>query len=39
MNVNNKKKFFQEIALDDNGNMIVSIENEAGNEGKGVSER
>lgn len=38
MNVNSKKKFFQEIALDESGNMIVSIENEAGNESKGVSQ-
>lgn len=38
MNVNNKKKFFQNIALDENGNMIIVIENEAGQTSKGVSQ-
>lgn len=38
MNVNNKKKFFQNIALDENGNMIIVIENEAGQTSKGISQ-
>ena len=38
MNVNNKKRFFQNIALDDNGNMIVVVNTEAGISTKGESQ-
>ena len=38
MDVNNKKKFFQNIALDDDGNMIIVIEDATGVNSKGVSQ-
>lgn len=38
MDVNNKRKFFQNIALDDSGNMIVVLEDKAGDVSNGVSQ-
>jgi len=38
MNVNNKKRFFQNIALDDEGNMIMVVNTKNGNTTKGKSQ-
>jgi len=38
MNVNDQKRFFQNIALDENGNMIIVIESKTGTTSKGISQ-
>ena len=38
MNVNDQKRFFQNIELDENGNMIVQVEIKADPLEKGVSQ-
>lgn len=38
MDVNSKKNFFQKIALDEDGNMIVILESKVGESEKGVSQ-
>ena len=38
MNVNNKKKFFQNIALDDEGNMMMVVNTKSGDITKGESQ-
>tara|TARA_R110002020_G_scaffold433780_1_gene643871 strand:- start:273 stop:449 length:177 start_codon:yes stop_codon:yes gene_type:complete len=38
MNVNNKKRFFQNIALDDEGNMIMVVNTKSGVSTKGESQ-
>ena len=38
MNVNDQKRFFQNIALDENGNMIIVTEVKTGTIEKGVSQ-
>lgn len=38
MNVSDQKKFFQKIALDENGNMTIVIEGKTGLDNKGVSQ-
>jgi len=39
MNVNDQKKFFHNISLDENGNMIVVIEPKVNPVEKGVSQK
>lgn len=38
MNINNQKNFFQQIALDENGNMIIIVESKDNPIEKGVSQ-
>lgn len=38
MDARSKKNFFQKIALDENGNIIVSVEDKEGDAVKGVSQ-
>ena len=38
MNVNDQKRFFQNIELDENGNMIIQIEMKANPLEKGVNQ-
>jgi len=38
MNINNQKKFFQQIALDENGNIIIVVESKDNPINKGISQ-